>query len=266
VQTNTNGFQINSALKTDTVRSSRMTTSAPCAKHVNHWVSTSPTSSVVCRDCVGDAAYSDNQISDRWQDLIRELRRVVGLRPELETIDRIANCIQASGAAHWAAKLRSEAVTDEVDPWTPDIWQETWKFRRIEAYLRHIDRREELGQLSEERSKCDRRLRKAMTELVRLRTYLGLKQRLGRGARLSALQQFVTAIRRIGAGTGIRARRYRGDARSAMSKCVEAVPCWIMPTWRASESLPAKLGLFGLVIVDEASQSDAMALPALIRS
>ncbi len=38
-----------------------------------------------------------------------------------------------------------------------------------------------------------------------------------------------------------------------------------MPTWRISESLPAKLGSFDLVIVDEASQSDITALPALLR-
>jgi len=38
-----------------------------------------------------------------------------------------------------------------------------------------------------------------------------------------------------------------------------------MPTWRISESLPAVLGSFDLVIIDEASQSDITALPALLR-
>lgn len=44
-----------------------------------------------------------------------------------------------------------------------------------------------------------------------------------------------------------------------------AVPCWIMPHHRVSESLPAELGNFDLVIIDEASQSDAWALPAILR-
>jgi very-short-patch-repair endonuclease len=50
-----------------------------------------------------------------------------------------------------------------------------------------------------------------------------------------------------------------------MEKSYAAVPCWIMPTWRISESLPAALGSFDLVIIDEASQSDITALPALLR-
>ena len=50
-----------------------------------------------------------------------------------------------------------------------------------------------------------------------------------------------------------------------MENCFDAVPCWIMPTWRVSEQLPAAFGAFDLVILDEASQSDARELPALLR-
>jgi very-short-patch-repair endonuclease len=39
-----------------------------------------------------------------------------------------------------------------------------------------------------------------------------------------------------------------------------------MPTWRVSETVPAELGAFDLVIVDEASQSDATAVPAILRA
>ena len=50
-----------------------------------------------------------------------------------------------------------------------------------------------------------------------------------------------------------------------MSRCYNAVPCWIMPTWRVAEQLPAELGALDLVIIDEASQSDVTELPALLR-
>ena len=76
---------------------------------------------------------------------------------------------------------------------------------------------------------------------------------------------FLTAIRRIGKGTGKSASLLRRDARDAMQSSYAAVPCWIMPTWRISETLPATLGSFDLVIFDEASQSDISALPALLR-
>jgi very-short-patch-repair endonuclease len=80
-----------------------------------------------------------------------------------------------------------------------------------------------------------------------------------------ALSRFMAHVRKIGGGKGVRTPRIRRDARSAMEDCYAAIPCWIMPTWRVSESLPATLGAFDLVIVDEASQSDIGALPALLR-
>ena len=52
----------------------------------------------------------------------------------------------------------------------------------------------------------------------------------------------------------------------AASQANPAVPCWIMPHYRVSESLPAELGCFDLVVIDEASQSDLTALPSLLRA
>jgi superfamily I DNA and/or RNA helicase len=49
-----------------------------------------------------------------------------------------------------------------------------------------------------------------------------------------------------------------------MEGCHDAVPCWIMPSWRVSEQLPAALGSFDLVIMDEASL-DAREIPTLLR-
>jgi len=60
--------------------------------------------------------------------------------------------------------------------------------------------------------------------------------------------------------------RYRQDARHAANEANPAVPCWIMPHYRVSESIPCEFGCFHLVIIDEASQSDLTALPALLRA
>ena len=38
-----------------------------------------------------------------------------------------------------------------------------------------------------------------------------------------------------------------------------------MPTWRISQCLPATIASFDLVVLDEGSQSDITALPALLR-
>jgi very-short-patch-repair endonuclease len=82
---------------------------------------------------------------------------------------------------------------------------------------------------------------------------------------LQALAGYATAIRRIGQGTGPNATRYRRDAREAMLYAAGSVPCWIMNHARISEAMPADIGAFDLVIVDEASQSDLWALPAILR-
>ena len=50
-----------------------------------------------------------------------------------------------------------------------------------------------------------------------------------------------------------------------MNRAYQAVPCWILPEWRISETIPSEVGLFDLVIIDEASQSDIWAFPALLR-
>jgi AAA domain len=59
--------------------------------------------------------------------------------------------------------------------------------------------------------------------------------------------------------------RHRRSAREAMKLAYKAMPCWVLPESRISETLPPDLGFFDLVIIDEASQSDIWALPALPR-
>src|SRR5690606_12038338 len=80
-----------------------------------------------------------------------------------------------------------------------------------------------------------------------------------------ALQAYLNAVQSMGAGTGVRAVRHRKSAREAMSRAYMAVPCWVLPQWRVSETIPPEVALFDLVIIDEASQSDIWALSALQR-
>ena len=213
---------------------------------------------------VGDSGLSSPQVTDRWQELCRELSTIITLRPRMETVERVAQAIAASGAPNWADALRSEPVTGTDDSWTPGDWRETWNWRRQETYLRQIDGRNAIRELSKRRLQHEDDLRKLFHKVVEKRTFLSLKKSMT-GLVETALVMFTAAIRKIGKGTGIRAQRFRRDAREAMERSYSAVPCWIMPTWRVSESLPAVLGSFDLVIVDEASQSDISALPALVR-
>lgn len=120
--------------------------------------------------------------------------------------------------------------------------------------------------MSEKRLQLDDDLKRTFSELVRIKTNIGLHMNMTERVQ-GALMRFVSAVHGIGkTGKGKRAPRYRRDAYRAMQDCYAGVPCWIMPTWRVSESLPSDFGSFDLVIIDEASQSDITALPAIMRA
>ena len=62
-----------------------------------------------------------------------------------------------------------------------------------------------------------------------------------------------------------RQRRHRQEYLDAFEKCVRYIPCWILTTSQISDYLPAEFGLFDLVVIDEASQSDVTAIPGMLR-
>lgn len=134
----------------------------------------------------------------------------------------------------------------------------------MRGHIETIEAREELRTLARRREELTRGLERAYSDLVAKSAWLAAKTNATPRV-LQALAGYATAIRRIGQGTGSNAMRYRRDARDAMSDAADAVPCWIMSHARISEAMPAELGLFDLVIVDEASQSDLWALPAILR-
>src|SRR5262249_372982 len=145
------------------------------------------------------------------------------------------------------------------DSWTPPHWIESWQWAQGDGFVRDLADRTTLQQLGDERAELEADERSLLSEIIRLNTFLGLKRRMS-DAVLAALPKFALAIRQLGNGTGISASRHRRSIREATFEAAIAVPCWILPEWRVSEQLPAELGAFDLVIVDEASQSDITAL------
>src|SRR6266571_2203916 len=56
---------------------------------------------------------------------------------------------------------------------------------------------------------------------------------------------------------------FRAEAARKMSECRGAVPVWVMPLSRVVENFDPRVTRFDVLIIDEASQSDVMALVAL---
>ncbi|NNB17108.1 AAA domain-containing protein [Pseudomonas fragi] len=204
-------------------------------------------------------------LQSQWSGLMDELRRVMALTAALETVQRVTDLIAQSGGLLWAARLREEPSIGPVDGLLPDNCLDLWRLRRLARYLDSIDGREDLKRLFKLRGELELSLSRLYQDAVVKRTWLRLSENATPSVR-AALELYRTAIRKIGKGTGVRAGRYRQDARLAADVAISAIPCWIMPHYRICESLPAQYGAFDLVIIDEASQSDLSALPALLRA
>lgn len=213
---------------------------------------------------LGNPAVSDAEIQAAWSALMAELSRTLGLGTHLSTVRAICDKMELSGAPKYAAALRAP-LESMVDGLLPDTWRKAWRLRRLATHLESIDAREELKKLTKARRELENDLSRAYRDVVVKRTWLKLAENASPSIR-AALQTYLAAIQKIGKGTGKRAVRYRQDARFAASLANPAVPCWIMPHYRVSESLPPELGCFDLVVIDEASQSDLSALPSLLRA
>ena len=172
--------------------------------------------------------------------------------------------IESAGAAKWAKRLRTQPAEAEHDSLVPSSWREAWNWRGAVMFLERIDGHDKLRELFGKRKTLTSALARTYQELVAEKTWLGVFKNSPDNIR-QALQTYLNAIQAMGLGTGVRAIRYRRDARNAMTRAYRAVPCWILPEWRISETIPAEVGLFDLVVIDEASQSDIWALPALLR-
>ena len=213
---------------------------------------------------LGKPVFDETSLISGWGELMEELKRLQSLSAPLETVESVTRKIFRSGGVKLATLL---AAPD--DPSATDLLPQTlmrdWRLRRLATHIAVIDSQSESKKLNEMRTAVERDLAHQYEELVVRRTWFTLAERVTPSVR-AALQSYLNAIQRIGKGTGKRAVRYRQDARYAASEAYGAIPCWIMPHYRVSEALPAQLGSFDLVVIDESSQSDLSVLPILLRA
>ncbi len=214
---------------------------------------------------LGNPEIDASRISARFVELCAELRRIAGLSMDLCIIREYAERLEKAGGVKLAARIKSTPVDENgEDRVFSPTWREAWTWARVKSHLEKIESREELVALSDRRRGLEKGLSRLYKDMVSLTAWLATKRNSSPKV-LQALAGYSTAMRRIGQGTGPNAVRYRRDARESMLDAAGAVPCWIMSHAKISESMPADIGMFDLVIVDEASQSDLWALPAIVR-
>lgn len=214
---------------------------------------------------LGNISIESSRVASSYAECLEELRLISSLNVYITTVVDITKRIEDMGAVKFASRLRTVPVLPNGEDKTlPSEWRQAWTWSRLRTHIDSIEARKDLIEMSNRRSSLENGLSRLYRELVSKQAWLSTKRNATPRV-LQALAGYAVAIRKIGQGTGPNAIRYRRDAQTAMVDAAGAVPCWIMSHSKISESMPSEIGSFDLVIVDEASQSDLWALPAIVR-
>jgi len=204
------------------------------------------------------AAVSDESCN-RYREAHERLLELKSKQADLD-LRRILLAKLETAAPAWSAAIRNRAgVHGRGEP--PRDAASAWTWRQLNDEL---DRRAgvSLEALQAKGEKLREQLRRVTVELIDKRAWASQARRTSSRQR-QALVGWLDTIRRIGKGHGIRVALLRAEAARKMSECRGAVPVWVMPLSRVVENFDPRSTRFDVVIIDEASQSDVMALVAL---
>ncbi len=184
---------------------------------------------------------------------LHDKRDLFSKRRELLTrIERVAPL--------WAERIRNHLEPHDTDELPGDV-KLAWAWLQMKQEL---DERSNtsIEALQETSHKLSGELQSITAELVSKSAWAAQVKRTTHSQRQS-LVGWLQTVKKIGKGTGKRVPRLRAEARMRMNESQSAVPVWIMPLSRVVENFePGKIS-FDVVIIDEASQCDVMALIAL---
>lgn len=217
-----------------------------CAKRLAHPLLTELLDALRQRD-LKKYAYAKR----RLDELESNRQRLVLLEEDMKRLD--------SFLPELLRKLKIDyenPVWDERLRHFPDAWH--WAQARywIEDYIRQ----EDVPALTKCAEQIEDEISSRIAELASLHAWSFCFSRLKENHRrhMEAWQQ---SMRRLGKGTGKHAPRHRREAQGHLNECREAVPAWVMPLHRVWDTVYPAPGMFDVIIVDEASQCGAEALP-----
>jgi very-short-patch-repair endonuclease len=163
-------------------------------------------------------------------------------------------------AQQWANAIRFRTGKHGYNQ-PPGEINTAWKWRQLNDEL---DRRGSVSieMLQEEIKMMETSLRNISIELADKKAWLKKIQSITL-SQTQAIEGWKLTIKSIGAGTGKRVPMLRAKARELAAQCQNAVPVWIMPLSTVVENFNPKENKFDVVIIDEASQADILALTAI---
>jgi very-short-patch-repair endonuclease len=201
----------------------------------------------------------NEESSHRYREAHERLMELKSKKADLDLRRSLLAKLETAAPA-WAGAIRNRTgVHGRGEP--PREAASAWTWRQLNDEL---DRRGSvsLEALQAKVEKLREHLRRVTVELIDKRSWASQARRISSRQR-QALVGWLDTIRRIGKGHGIRVSLLRAEAARKMSECRGAVPVWVMPLSRVVENFDPRTTRFDVVIIDEASQSDVMALVAL---
>ena len=217
---------------------------------------------VLARIGQGDA----DLVSGNWARLRRQIVQLHDRREDFDRVDAVCKALTEAGAPIFARRVRTEVAQPASGDHVFDAdWAGAWNWAALTRQLKELGQDQHLRQYTERREQLEKTLRGQFEAVVAARADFAAARSLSSTFR-RALTIFMIAVRKIAsAADGLAAHHHRRMAREALDGCCEGIPCWIMPSWRVAERLPAKLGAFDLVVIDEASGADVCELATLLR-
>lgn len=202
--------------------------------------------------------------------VVVELRNAVEQRDEVryarayQRLERLAFVRwQADRRDGLLARLRTAVPTvarqlEEMpfdDHWDVRLprFEEAWSWAATASWIR--DRSTvDVNTLQESYTQVEDEIRAKVTTLAAIRAWSKAVDRLGPRQRAD-LMQYAQLVQGFGKTGGKYRERKLANIKDAMQRCRPAVPVWIMPLYRISQSFRVDADLFDVVIVDEASQA-----------
>ena len=190
---------------------------------------------------------------------VGELWRLWSLKPKVTRRQELLQRLEPV-ARSWADQIRRRD-DGHRGPALPGVPADAWLYRQWEEEL---NRRQKLD--AHELQRALAQLRDELRDVnSRLVENLAWAAQVARTApeEHRALMAWLDLVRRVGKGTGKRADDLKREAQRQLEVARDAVPVWIMPLTKVTESFVPGESRFDVVILDEASQCDLRTIAAI---
>ncbi|GGF41910.1 very short patch repair endonuclease [Microbacterium sorbitolivorans] len=199
---------------------------------------------------------------DRWGDALDEAQRLAGVRARVLRADELRRRIADAGAPRWARSIAESRGAHETIGEIEDA-PLAWDRAKARTWLANLHSTTDIDELMEKSHTDSQELQRTIVDLASRSARTELKNN-SKDRQRRALETWLSAVKRVGKGTGKNAPRFQAAAREALPAAMGAVPVWIMPIYRVLENFDPRVSdLFDVVVVDESSQCDLLSLGVL---